>query len=161
MKKLHKAKSKINGVGLFSEQSYTEGDFIAYIDGPVQVIREHTPTLSKQTLNWIGVSKYSWINTDKSVFRYINHSCEPNVAQITKRKVVAIKDIPAGEELTMDYSLTEAEEDWEIADCKCDSNLCRGKVVSIMKLPRKVFERKEQYIPEKFKSVYRSYSRQQ
>jgi len=109
MKKLHKAKSKINGVGLFSTQSYKKQDFIAYIDGPIHVIREYTPTLSKQTLNWIGASKYSWINTDKSVFRFINHSCDPNVAQITQRKVVAIKDIQAGEELTMDYSLTEAE----------------------------------------------------
>lgn len=105
-------------------------------------------------MNWIGVGKYSWINTDKSLFRFINHSCDPNVAQVKKRKVIALRDIPADSELTMDYSLTEAEPDWEIGPCNCGSKSCRIKVSAISKLPVSVFNKHKNHIPEKFQKIY-------
>jgi SET domain-containing protein len=159
MKKLYVDESKIIGKGLFTSTDISKGDFIAYIHGPIHVIRKYTPELSKNTVNWIGVGKFSWINTDKSQFRFINHSCDPNVAQVTKRKMVAIKDISAGEELSFDYSLTESEEGWMIKNCSCKSENCRGKIEAITTLPKSVYRKKEKYIPKNFKSLYLSHNR--
>ncbi len=156
MKKLYVDKSNIIGKGLFTHKSFKKNDFISYIDGPIFVIRKYTPNLSKETLNWIGVGRFSWINTDASQYRFINHSCDPNAAQITNRKVIAIKDIPADTELTIDYSLTESEEDWKIENCTCGTASCRKKIQAIMKLPKGVFNQKKRYIPKKFQSIYLS-----
>jgi len=145
--------SQYDGEGLFVNKAYKKGDFIAYIKGPTHVFRTFTPEISENMLNWIGVSKYTWIDTTKSPFRKINHSCEPNVAQVSKRKVIAIKDIHAGEEITMDYSLTEAEPDWSI-DCKCKSKQCRHKIGPITTIPRKTYRKYKQYIPKKFQEIY-------
>ena len=154
MSKLYKDKSKVNGTGLFSSEDFKKNDTIAYIQGPIHVFRKFTPVVSKQMLNWIGVGKYSWINTDKSEFRFINHSCEPNTALISKRKVVAVQKIQAGEELTMDYSLTEAEPNWKIANCSCGTESCRGSILPIMKLSKKVYLKSKKIIPKNFQKIY-------
>lgn len=154
MTKLYKASSDINKTGLYTKSALTKGDHVAYIDGPIVVYRKFTPAISKGMLNWIGVSKYSWINTNKSLFRFINHSCDPNVAQISARKVIAVKDIPAGTELHMDYSLTEAEPDWKIGPCTCGSKNCRGYILSIDKLPPNFFRKHKDHIPKVFKAIY-------
>ena len=154
MKKLYVDKSKIAGTGLFTEDSVKKHEHIAFIDGPIVVFKKFTPKISKKMINWIGVGKYSWINTDQSIFKFINHCCEPNAAQITKRKVVATKNIVANSEITIDYSLTEAEPGWSINPCKCGAKKCRGKVLPINKLPRSTFNNRKKYIPEVFKKIY-------
>jgi hypothetical protein len=130
------------------------GDHVAYIDGPIVVFKKITPTISRRMLNWIGVSRHSWINTDKSLFQYINHGCEPNVAQISARKVIAIKSIKKNTELLMDYSLTEAEESWQIGPCNCGTKSCRSSIQSIISLPNRTFAKYKPYIPKKFQQVY-------
>lgn len=152
----YKAKSGIDGVGLFTNQDYKRGDFIAYIDGPIVVTKNNPRIISPEADNWIGVGRYSWINTNKSIFRFINHSCEPNVAQVSKRKVVAIKDISANSEILIDYSLTEAEEGWTIERCSCKSKSCRKKIGPIFSLNKNVYRKKSTYIPKKFKELYES-----
>lgn len=152
----YKAKSGIDGVGLFTGQDYKCGDFIAYIDGPIVVTKNNPRIISPEADNWIGVGRYSWINTNKSLFRFINHSCEPNVAQVSRRKVVAINDIPAGTEIVIDYSLTEAEKGWKIEHCSCKSKSCRKKIGPIFSLEKSVYRKKYIYIPKKFKELYES-----
>ena len=154
MSKLYKEKSEVNGIGLFTSVSFKKGETVAYIHGPVHVFRTLTPKISRQTMNWIGVGKYSWINTEKSKFRYINHSCDPNTAQVTKRKVIALRDIAAGEELTLDYSLTEAEPGWLIPNCSCATKFCRDTISSITELPQSVYKKRKDYIPKNFQKIY-------
>lgn len=154
MSKLYRAKSTISGHGLYTNQPFKKGQTVAFIHGPVAVIRVFTKKISKETGNWIGVGRFSWINTDESMFRFINHSCEPNVALISKRKVVALKDIPPDTEITMDYSLTEAQPDWLLKNCKCGSKHCRVDIGPIQSLPNSVFIAKKKLIPKKFIKVY-------
>jgi GNAT superfamily N-acetyltransferase len=63
---------------------------------------------------------------------FINHSCDPNVWIADEVMQIARRDINAGEELTMDYAMIEADEDnvkpW---DCRCRSSLCRGRVTGL------------------------------
>ncbi len=71
-------------------------------------------------------------------FRFLNHSCEPNCefdffdladqadSQVRRRVfLIALRDIRAGEELTIDYN-------WKALaaiPCRCQSPSCRGWIV--------------------------------
>lgn len=60
------------------------------------------------------------------VWRFMNHGCEPNVV-LRGRTFVAMRFVPAGEELTFDYDSTE----WDMASpfrCHCSSPFCRGTI---------------------------------
>ena len=153
MKKLYKKKSDINGNGLYIAEPAKKGETIGYIHGPIEIIRHFTPKLAKATLDWIGVGRYSWIDTSDSEYRFINHSCNPNVAIVTKRKVVALRNLKKDEEITMDYSLTEADEGWSI-NCSCKEKACRGKITAIQNIPKKTYNKHKSHIPQNFKKIY-------
>jgi hypothetical protein len=147
-------KSRIAGVGLFVNRDYQAGETIGYVHGPTEVIRVYTPEISAAVGNWIGAGRYTWINTNESPYRFINHSCRPNVAIVTKRKVIALTDIPAGSEIVMDYSLTEAEDAWRMQPCLCGETCCRDIIGPIMTIPRKTYEKYKEYIPKNFRRIY-------
>ena len=60
---------------------------------------------------------------------FINHSCDPNTWMEDAFTIMAMRDVEVGEELTVDYALWEADENyvsrWE---CKCGSSMCRKRV---------------------------------
>jgi len=59
---------------------------------------------------------------------YINHSCDPNCGcPGDYRRLVAIRDIEEGEEITYDYAMTEKEPDWSMK-CKCGEPDCRKTI---------------------------------
>lgn len=152
------AKSSIIGKGLFADEKIKRNEKIAYIEGPIRVVRDFSNFSKKDyfaSFNWIGIGKYSWIDTINSPFRFINHSCDPNSAIIGTRTVIALKNINQDEEITMDYSLTEAGQDWSIV-CSCGSKNCRGKIGPINTLPKKVYEKHISHITKRFQSFYRS-----
>jgi len=57
----------------------------------------------------------------------INHSCDANVGFDGQVTYVAIRDIPAGEELCHDYAMARTEP-YEMAGCRCGADACRGTV---------------------------------
>jgi SET domain-containing protein len=154
MNKLRVKKSRINGNGLFAGKNFKKGEIIGYIHGPKIVVREWTPKLSRISENWIGASKYTWIITDDSPFKYINHSCEPNVAIKGQRTVYALENIMTEEEIVMDYSLTETDENWSIKNCTCGSIHCRKKIGPITSLSEEQFKRSKKIIPTRFIKAY-------
>jgi uncharacterized protein len=60
------------------------------------------------------------------VMLFLNHSCEPNVGFAGNIVLVAMRDIPAGEELTTDYALFD-DYDGEM-ECRCATASCRGVI---------------------------------
>ena len=60
---------------------------------------------------------------------FINHSCDPNAWMKDAFTIIAMRNIKIGEELTADYAIWEADEDyiskWK---CNCGSALCRKKI---------------------------------
>jgi hypothetical protein len=59
---------------------------------------------------------------------FINHSCDPNVWMKDEVTLVARRDIVVGEELTIDYAMIEGTEEWVGPwECRCGSELCRGR----------------------------------
>lgn len=60
--------------------------------------------------------------------QYINHSCEPNlIARIIKGHILymSLRDIKAGEELTVDYHFDKKVEK---VLCRCGAANCRGTI---------------------------------
>ena len=116
--------SKIHGLGLFADEFIPKGtvtwrfdpDFDIYFD-PKDValmseakrgLIEHFAYLSKQTGKYV----YSIDNT-----RFTNHSSKPNINNTTVLKGdtevcgEALRDIEAGEEMTIDYRLVDAHDE--------------------------------------------------
>ncbi|HYE21970.1 MAG TPA: SET domain-containing protein-lysine N-methyltransferase, partial [Verrucomicrobiae bacterium] len=57
---------------------------------------------------------------------YVNHSCDPTCGVKDKLKLVAMRDIHPGEEITFDYAMTESS-DYSF-ECNCGRTNCRKKV---------------------------------
>ena len=65
---------------------------------------------------------------------FFNHSCNPNAGFKGQIFLVAMRDIPVGEEVVFDYAMVlhEAEvvlQGYEFT-CHCGSSICRGKVTN-------------------------------
>jgi SET domain-containing protein len=68
---------------------------------------------------------------------YINHSCAPNAGIRASRRVVALRDIEANEEVYFDYSTTMSEDRWTMR-CDCRKPGCRGVIEDFHTLPTAV-----------------------
>lgn len=155
MKHIYIATSKIAGKGIMAGEDIKAGDLIQYIRGEVKfwVVKDKETSLYGP--NWIGLGKDTWIDPDYP-HQYLNHSCDPNSGIKGKVAMVAIKDIKEGEEITMDYSIIEGDELWEM-QCHCGAKNCRGIIRSIQFLPKNIFQKYMPYIPRYFQKLYKQY----
>lgn len=78
--------------------------------------------------------------------RYANHSCSPNCGIKDLFNVVAMRDIPAGVEITWDYAMTE-NNDWFMS-CSCGSPRCRKLITGFRHLPPEFRREYEGYISQ-------------
>ena len=61
------------------------------------------------------------------VMLFLNHSCEPNVGVRGNVVFVAMRDIAAGEELTIDYAMIDDHDDPPMR-CRCGADSCRHEI---------------------------------
>jgi hypothetical protein len=61
------------------------------------------------------------------VMMRVNHSCEPNAGMGGNVLLVSMRDIAAGEELTIDYALFLGDPGFSM-ECRCGTAACRGAV---------------------------------
>ena len=107
--------SPIHGKGLFAARDLGLGDILLSMDPGLFSEKDRHP--------------WNTHNTD-ILPHYVNHSCDPNAAIVfnhTKHaiEVVAVKAIPTGAEVVLDYALTEVG--GEMLTCTCGSPQCRGQ----------------------------------
>ncbi|MGZ3582493.1 MAG: SET domain-containing protein [Ktedonobacterales bacterium] len=109
------------GYGLFASAPIRAGENVlvwggaSYTDeaGAQEAVRA-----GKAVMQWdAGVYSVA-TDDDDSAFK-INHGCDPNVWMQDAFRLVARRDIAAGDELLADYAL------WE---CHCGSALCRTRI---------------------------------
>lgn len=117
------ARSDINGFGLFANQAFAANDPVCKLQGSLK----RKP--NKSLPNWIGIGPGLWIDPDLPL-QHINHSCSANVAFGRNRRLYALRNIAAGEEITLDYSTTETDPKWSMA-CSCQSANCRKTLFAI------------------------------
>lgn len=155
--KIYIGKSKLHGKGLLAKRDIKKGEIVALIKGQIidhVVVDKETSAMGP---NWIGINKNKWID-DTTIFNRINHSCSPNTGIKGSRTVVALKDIKKGEELLLDYSITESDQLWKLPQkCKCGSKNCRKTIKSIQYIPKEVFDNYMPYVPKYFQKVFKKF----
>lgn len=105
----------------YDEKIYTDAEFIAFQKWCVENGKEWDAVANGDGTHTAAIS-----DRDKHPSNYGNHSCEPNL----DRNHVALRDIEAGEELTIDYSQF-SDKSWTM-ECYCGAPSCRGVVVGIL-----------------------------
>ena len=161
MKKIGVCKdSKIHGKGVCILEDCNAGEKIQYIKGSLvkKIITNKKESQSRDVANWYGISKKIHLDPGESIFRYLNHSCNPNTAIVGKKTLIALKKIKQDEEITIDYSMTDADPLWEM-NCSCGSVNCRKVIKSIEHLPKDVFYKHMPNIPKYFQNLYKRTNR--
>jgi hypothetical protein len=126
---LHLGTSPINGQGLFSTVRISAGEIIAIWDGFIA-------TAAEVDLNF-AEARYrncSQIGEDQFLVPYaagaadhVNHSCHPNCGIRGTHTLVAMREIPAAEEITYDYAMTDGC-DYDVFACRCRAARCRRRI---------------------------------
>ncbi|MSU34443.1 MAG: SET domain-containing protein-lysine N-methyltransferase [Pedosphaera sp.] len=93
---------------------------------------------------------------DRYFWRFMNHSCEPNVV-VRGRAVLACRDIEAWEDITFDYNTTEYDMA-EPFECRCGSPICRGRIQGFKYLSEADQRRLEPFLPPHFRVYLRATS---
>lgn len=116
------------GDGLFAGTSIAKGEFIIEYTG-----KKISTTLADtmKTRYLFEIDKQWTVDAEEqfNTARYINHSCDPNAeADIKGGRILisAMKNIPAGEEITIDYGDEYFKEFIKPVGCKCGARKHRG-----------------------------------
>src|SRR5215213_1587551 len=121
-------RSTIEGRGLFAVEPVAAGEVVAVKGGHIvdtATVRA-LPARLQETDIQIAENLHLVALTDEeyeAVMLFINHSCDANVGIAGNVVLVAMRDVAAGEELTLDYCLFDT---WpEPMACRCGSPACR------------------------------------
>ncbi|HEV2250545.1 MAG TPA: SET domain-containing protein [Candidatus Limnocylindria bacterium] len=109
------------GRGVFAARPFAARERILEFErGPI-VDRDRLPSLGpweRDHLAEVGLGLWRVLPEPRC---YLNHACEPNAVS-TDQTVMALRDIAAGEEITIDYRLNAYDDGtgvW-VMDCACD-----------------------------------------
>lgn len=127
--------SMVEGLGLFANRNIRKGEHIFTFRGKI-CNEKNTKKLNEHYLMTVDWNKVMYVSKP---MRYINHSCNPNTG-LKGLKVIALKNIKSGKELTIDYDTLEYE--WKMK-CHCGSKDCR-KIIKGWK-----------YLPERLQNKYK------
>ena len=125
------AVSAIDGQGAFAAEPIPARRKIGEIRGESISVREARARVrGQQRIMMVEVSAYRAIDASQSAdpLRFTNHSCRPNaVLRIRQGRVelYAMRDMGAGEELTVDYGETHHE---GRLVCRCGAPGCIGRL---------------------------------
>ncbi len=147
--------SAIKGRGVFASKNMKKGETVCFMAGKeisIEQVKEGYENQDVKENYPLQVGEETYISMNHP-YDYINHSCDANCAIIEKNKLVAVKNIEKGEEITYDYSLTEwtndelwgdeYEDSWTMeCKCKCGAKNCRGIIGEFDKLPEKMQKEK-------------------
>jgi SET domain-containing protein len=125
------------GVGLFAIQDIPQNTVVVVFGGYVMTIEEElslpndVQDLAHQIADnlVLGVRSKSEIQ----IADHINHSCEPNCGFRGQIKLVTMRDIKTGEEITFDYAMVlfapRAQDSYKL-ECMCGLDVCRRTITS-------------------------------
>jgi uncharacterized protein len=123
--------SGIAGRGLRAVEPISAGEVIAVKGGHVMTVAEHLrlpdplPNSSVQITDDLVLVARD-VDEYEAVMLFINHSCEPNVGIGGNVVLIAMRDVSAGEELSIDYAMFD-DYDGRMT-CGCGSPSCRNVI---------------------------------
>jgi hypothetical protein len=124
------------GQGTFTTVKIPANVAVLEITGPILLDRE-VPDMNDPALLQVGPNTF--IGASGDVDDFLNHSCDPNCKMHVvgnRAFLYSLYVIPAGSELTFDYSTTSTDtlDSWKM-NCKCGSNKCRKLISGAQYLP--------------------------
>lgn len=133
-----------NGKGIFATKDFKKGEVVYEVKGKLITCNEDDELSEKTRDNAFRYDEDRYLDPTGETGVYQNHSCEPNAAVVKKGRklfVIAIREIPTGEEVTVDYSSILGSDDvWEMK-CNCGTPTCRRRVGNVTTLPASVRRR--------------------
>lgn len=148
--------SPIHGKGVFAATDLQEGDVILRFDDS-RLVTDENPLREGES-----ILHCAWLPDGRVVYaqepeRYTNHSCDPN-AYIKEaggaRYFVARREISAGEEITIDYSIDNWGDVWW--HCDCGSARCRETVYNdFFRLPLEIQIEYLPYLTQAYRERFR------
>jgi histone-lysine N-methyltransferase SETD1 len=121
--------SQIDGRGCFATVAFKKGRKIAELVGErVSRVEAARRMRGKRRLHICGINSYWGIDSSRggNGSQFVNHSCQPNsFLRIIHEHIIffALRDIEAGEEITLDYINSYHPDDYR---CRCGASGCRG-----------------------------------
>ena len=124
--------SPIHGKGFFASRPFQAGDIVIVFGGTLFSMPDvESGKANTRTLMLIDDGLWLGNRVDQPLGEdyFVNHSCDPNLWMTDEVTLVARRDIPAQEEVTMDYAMHFADPDWNMrTPCRCGSTRCRGTI---------------------------------
>ncbi|MYA02331.1 MAG: SET domain-containing protein [Chloroflexi bacterium] len=129
--KVEKRISAIHGRGLFALEPIAGGEIVVVKGGHVMTRTQRDNVSLELGPAEIQITEDLHIGPITSEQRergmmHLNHSCEPNLGLQGQIVFVAMRDIAEGEELTIDYAMTD-DEPYEMP-CDCGAEACRSTI---------------------------------
>ena len=130
--KLVNGESRIHGEGVFASAPIARGETLMEFGGDKISTEETTNGNYRECSVWL-VAEGTYLalpesDPEPSLDENLNHSCDANAWLTDEVTLVARRDIPAGEEITLDqgtWNFDEAEYTWDEMDCGCGAADCR------------------------------------
>ena len=124
--------SAIHAAGCYTTTPICKGARVAEYTGPRLSKSEADACYENAPITYLfGLGRGEMVIDGHCMAMFINHSCDPNCETSEVRSriwIKAIKNIPAGEEITYDYCLYDGGDDEAV--CNCGAKKCRGTMYS-------------------------------
>jgi uncharacterized protein len=156
--KTEKRASPIHGRGLFARTAITAGEIVAVKGGAIMdaatwsLVRDAVSPAEMQIEQDLYIAPRSAEEVEANIL-CLNHSCHPNVGVRGQITFVAMRDIPAGAELTIDYAMIDGNPA-ERMECSCGAPECRHLITGddwrLQALQRRYAGYFSRYIQDRF-----------
>jgi uncharacterized protein len=140
--------SSLHGAGVYTTSPIPEGTRILEYTGPRLSAKQTDGMYADSEVTYLfGMDDGRTVIDGFGMAAFVNHACRPNCEtdQIDDRIwIIALMEIAAGEELTYDYNIYDAEPG-EKTPCHCSATDCRGTMYSEEEIARqaKILQRKK------------------
>jgi hypothetical protein len=125
--KAYVAKSRIEGFGIFAKHNIQKGEIVRVAGGviiPKSDIKKYAKIILDGAEMQVDNNFYLGpVTNDPKERRLLNHSCNPNVGFLDSIRLVAIRNIKVGEELTVEYATCYTH--YPSFKCRCGTKSCR------------------------------------
>jgi SET domain-containing protein len=123
--------SALHGAGVYTTAPIAKGTRVLEYSGPRMSAKQADGLYDGEVTYLFGMEGGKTIIDGFGMAAFVNHSCDPNCEsdQIDNRVwIISLRDIAAGEELTYDYNIYDADVD-DPALCRCGASNCRGTML--------------------------------
>jgi SET domain-containing protein len=131
--------SDIHAAGCYTTTRIAKGKRVAEYTGPRLTKDQADALYEGSPITYLfGLGDGSVVIDGHCMAMFINHSCDPNCEsdEVDGRVwIKAIKNIPAGAEITYDYCLYDGGD--EDQNCNCGAKNCRGTMYSVEEIRRR------------------------